>query len=132
MTVEAATAKVTGGGWTSIGTGRTSFGFNAIPQAGGLWKGQFQLRSNSGKSKFHGNVVSTLSVSGNTASWSGTGSWNGQAGFTYEIVAVDNGGSGSKKGDSITITIKNAAGAVVFSTNGRQTLKGGNITIRKS
>jgi hypothetical protein len=129
VTVEAAAAKVTGGGWISISTGRTSFGFNAIPIAGGGFRGQFQLRSNNGKNGFHGNVVSSLSGSGNTATWRGTGSWNGQPGYTYTISVVDNGSSGSKKGDTISITITSPAGVVVYSTSGAQTLKGGNITV---
>jgi hypothetical protein len=129
VTVEAAAAKVTGGGWIAIGTGRTSFGFNAIPIAGGGFRGQFQLRSNNGKNRFHGNVVSSLSGSGNTANWSGTGRWNGQPGYSYTISVVDNGSSGSKKGDTISITITSPANVVVYSTGGPQTLKGGNITV---
>jgi len=120
---------VTGGGWIAIGTGRTSFGFNAIPIAGGGFKGQFQLRSNNGKNRFHGNVVSSLSASGNTATWSGTGSWNGQSGYTYTVSVVDNGSSGSKKGDTITITITSPSNLVVYTTGGSQVLKGGNITV---
>ena len=129
VTVETAAAKVTGGGWIAIGTGRTSFGFNAIPIAGGGFKGQFQLRSNNGKSRFHGNVVSSLSGSGNSATWSGTGSWNGQTGYSYTIGVVDNGSSGSKKGDTIDITITSPSNVVVYTTGGPQALKGGNITV---
>jgi hypothetical protein len=129
IVVEAAAAKVTGGGWISIGTSRTSFGFNAIPEAGGLFKGQFQLRSNNGKSRLHGNVVTSLASIANSATWTGTGYWNGAPGYQYEISVVDNGSSGGKKGDTISITVKNASGAVVYSTEGRQTLKGGNITV---
>jgi hypothetical protein len=129
VTVQAAAAKVTGGGWISIGTSRTSFGFNAIPEAGGLFKGQFQLRSNNGKSRFHGNVVTALTSVANTATWSGTGYWNGAPGYKYTISVVDNGSSGSKKGDTISVTIKNASNVIVYSTAGAQTLKGGNITV---
>ncbi|TFC66044.1 Ig-like domain-containing protein [Cryobacterium sp. TMT2-4] len=50
VTVQAAGAKVTGGGWTSISTGRTSFGFNVSPEATGF-KGQFQLRAKADKAK---------------------------------------------------------------------------------
>jgi hypothetical protein len=129
VTVQAAGSKVTGGGWISIGTGRTSFGFNAIPEAGGLWKGQFQLRSQGGKDRFHGNVVQTLSGSANSATWSGTGSWNGQPGYRYEIAVEDNGSSGRKAGDTIKIAITSPSGAVAFSSGGAQELKGGNITV---
>jgi hypothetical protein len=131
VTVEAAAAKVTGGGWISIFTGRTSFGFNAIPQAGGLFSGQFQLRSNNGKNRFHGNVVTNLSSSGNTATWSGTGDWNGQPGYTFTISVVDNGSSGSKKLDTISITITSPTNAVVYTTGGAQVLKGGNVTVHQ-
>jgi hypothetical protein len=129
VTVVAAGAKVTGGGWIAIGTGRTSFGFNAIPQAGGLFTGQFQMRSNNGKNRFHGNVVSSLSGSGNMATWSGTGSWNGEAGYTYTISVVDKGSSGSRKGDTISITITSPTNVIVFTTDGAQSIKGGNITV---
>jgi hypothetical protein len=128
VTVEAAAAKVTGGGWIAIGTGRTSFGFNAIPIAGGGFRGQFQLRSNSGKNRFHGSVVSSLSSSGNTAIWSGTGRWNGQSGYTYSVSVVDNGSSGGKRGDTISITVSSPS-TVVYSTGAPQLLKGGNITV---
>ncbi|MCA1702306.1 MAG: hypothetical protein LC808_03140, partial [Actinobacteria bacterium] len=129
VTVQSAASKVTGGGWISIGTGKTHFGFNAIPEAGGLFKGQFQLRSNNGKNKFHGNTVTTLSSSGNTATWTGTGYWNRTSGYKYTISVVDNGSSGSKKADTITITIKSPSNVTVYTTSGSQVLKGGNITV---
>jgi hypothetical protein len=128
VTVQLAAAKVTGGGWTSISTGRTNFGFNAIPQAGGTYKGQFQLVSNNNKSKFHGKVVTSLSSSGSSATWNGTGYWNGQSGYTYTISVVDAGTSG-KKGDTITITIKSPSNTTVFATGGAADLKGGNIVV---
>ena len=127
VTVAAAAAKVTGGGWTSVATGRTNFGFNVIPQAVGF-KGQFQLRSE--KSKFHGNTATSLVVSGKNATWTGTGSWNGQSGFTFQVWVVDNGSGGKKAGDTIRIVIKNASGSVVFTTGAAPVvLKGGNITV---
>ncbi len=130
VTVQAAASKVTGGGWISIGTGRANFGFNAIPEAGGLWKGQFQLRANNNKSNFHGGVVLSLTGSGNTATWNGTGYWNGQANYKYTISVVDNGSSGSKKADTISIKIISPTGTTtLYSTGGAQTLKGGNITV---
>lgn len=129
VTVQAAGAKVTGGGWTSISTGRTSFGFNVIPEATGF-KGQFQLRAKADKAKFHGNTAINLVVSGNTARWTGGGKWNGTAGYTFQVSVVDNGASGGKKGDTIKVVIKNPSGTVVFTTGSMPvTLKGGNITI---
>jgi hypothetical protein len=131
VTVQAAGAKVTGGGWISTSS-RSSFGFNVIPIAGSAWKGQFQLRSNNGKAKFHGNTAQALVVSGTSAKWNGTGRWNGLPNYRYYVEVVDNGSSGSKKGDTIKITVKKPAGndTVVYSSGSSAiALKGGNITI---
>jgi uncharacterized repeat protein (TIGR01451 family) len=129
VTVEPASAKVTGGGWISIATGRTAFGFNAIPQAGGGWSGQLQLRGANGKNRFHAGVVTTLTSSGRSAAWSGTGAWNGVPGYSYTVSVVDNGSSGSKKGDTIAILVKGPTGETVYTSGPAQTLKGGNITV---
>jgi len=128
VTVEGAKAKVTGGGWISQAAGRTNFGFNAIPYATGL-RGQIQVRPHSAENKFHGDVVLSLSASGNTATWTGTGVWNGVAGYAYSVSVVDNGSSGNKTGDTISIVVKSRTNVTVFTTSGSQRLKGGNITI---
>jgi hypothetical protein len=67
-----------------------------LAEAGHLFKGQFQLRSNSGKDRFHRSVVFSLASLANTATWSGTGSWNGASSYSYTVSAVDNGSSGSE------------------------------------
>lgn len=127
VTVQAANAKITGGGWVAQGTGNTNFGFNVIPDVTGL-HGQLQIRSKAGKSRFHSTTVLTLSTSGNTGTWTGTGRWNGTDGYTFTISVVDNGSSG-KKGDTISIVIKSPTNVTVFTTSGAQPLKGGNITV---
>jgi hypothetical protein len=128
VTVTAAAAKVTGGGWISAQS-RTNFGFNLIPQAGGLFKTQFQLRARNNKSTFHATVVNSVTQSAsNSVSWSGTGTWLNQTGCAYQITVVDRGSSRSKKTDTIAITITCGA-TVVYSTSGPQPLKGGNITV---
>ena len=122
------TVKVTGGGWiTPGGSGRYSFGFVAKEDAAGL-HGQLQIRA-PGKNRFHGNVVLTLSATGNTATWTGTGAWNGAAGYQYTVAVVDNRNGGGKKStpDTISLTVRTSAGTVVLSASGA--LKGGNITI---
>ncbi|MEA2578426.1 MAG: hypothetical protein QOD78_2014, partial [Chloroflexota bacterium] len=120
------TVKVTGGGWITATSGRYSFGFVAKPDTAGL-QGQIQVRT-PGKGRFHGNVVLTLSGTGNTAAWTGTGKWNGVNGYQYSVSVVDNG-NGRKKAtdDTISITVRTSAGVVVFSVSG--SLKGGNITV---
>lgn len=130
FTVEQARAKVTGGGWVSTGIGRTSFGFNLIPQAGGALTSQFQART-ADKDTFHGSGPATATVlSAASVRWTGTGRWNGVTGYGYTVTVVDNGSSGAKKGDTISIVVYRVADPAhpVFST-GSQTLKGGNITV---
>ena len=121
-----ATTKVTGGGFV-IDDGRTSFGFVAKSTGSGL-AGQIQVRA-PGKHKLHGSTVTSLVVAGNTATWSGTGRWDGVDGATFTVTVVDNRNGGGKKGtpDTISITIRNADGSIVHSATGA--LKGGNITV---
>ncbi|PVG82203.1 hypothetical protein DDE18_11915 [Nocardioides gansuensis] len=128
VTVSPAKFKVTGGGWISQGTGKTSFGFNAKSDVTGL-HGQIAIQpSSSSKAKFHGKVVLTLSGSGNTATWTGTGKWNGVAGYKFTASVVDNGTSG-KKGDTISLLVQTSGGTTVFTTGGAKPLKGGNIVV---
>ena len=122
---DAATTKVTGGGFV-IDDGRTSFGFVAGPD-GGL-AGQIQVRA-PGKHRFHGSTVTSLVVSSNTATWSGTGRWDGIDGYTFTVAVVDNRNGGGKKGtpDTISVTIRDAGGSIVHTASGP--LQGGNLTV---
>lgn len=56
--------------------------------------------------------------------FSGTGTWNGAGGYTYEVFAEDRGEPGRHR-ESIRITIRDGSGAVVASVDGE--LSGGNI-----
>ena len=67
----------------------------------------------------------TLSPSGTSGTWTGTGRWNGVDGYTFTVSVVDSG----KKGDTISIVIKSPANVIVFTTGGPQPLKGGNIVV---
>jgi hypothetical protein len=127
VTVESAAAKITGGGWTSNSTGRTSFGFNVISDVTGM-RGQLQIRSNGGKNRFHSTSVATLTTDAHSGTWTGSGKWNGISGYTFTISVEDNGTSG-KRGDTISIVIKSPTDVTVFSTSGAQVLKGGNIVV---
>jgi PKD repeat protein len=126
VTVSPATAKVTGGGWLANGTGRTSFGFNAISDVSGL-HGQIQVRTANG-GKFHGAVVLILSANDNKAQWTGTGTWNGHTGYRFTATVVDNGAR-AKKADTISLSVSTPAGNSVWSSNGVQSLKGGDIVV---
>jgi hypothetical protein len=79
------------------------------------------------KIAFTGSVTS-VSGSGNDATLTGTGTYNGTGGHTFTIVVEDNGAPGANK-DTIDVVIRNAAGAVVFTSNGSELLKSGNIVV---
>jgi len=131
VTVQAAGTKATGGGWFGQPS-RTNFGFNLLPEAGGRWKGQLQLRSNNGKLLFHGSSAANASQPSPTSvKWTGTGSWNGKSGYTYEVTVVDNAGSAGRKPDSISVKVYPSGNpaAPTYTSNGSQSLKGGNITV---
>ena len=85
------------------------------------------VKSRGTKFTFNGDVDSIVG-SGNSATMTGTGTYNGVAGYTFSISVVDNGSPGSLI-DTIDVVIRNAAGAVVFSTGGPEVLKPGNITV---
>lgn len=121
------TTKVTGGGFIVDG-GRASFGFVAKENAAGL-HGQIQIRAPGGN-RFHGDTVTSLAGDGMTATWTGTGRWNGEDGYTFEVSVVDNRSGGKKKttpADHVVIVIRDGTGAVVFEASGY--LKGGNVTV---
>jgi hypothetical protein len=59
-----------------------------------------------------------------TVRFSGIGEWNGQAGYTFDVFATDQGEPGQRR-DTFSITIRNRQGVVVASVSG--TLDGGNI-----
>ena len=132
VTVGAAGSKVTGGGWFSNTTGRTNFGFNAIPQTDGTFKGQLQVRPTTTKDTFHGTTVNGLrSLSQTSVQWTGTGQWNRLPGYGFTVTVVDNGSSGSRKGDTIELSIypTSSPSAPVFTSKGQQLLRGGNLVV---
>ena len=63
----------------------------------------------------------------NTATWTGTGYWNGQNGYTFSVTALDNG-TGTTKADTLTLTISKGS-QTVFTTSSAVPLKGGNLTV---
>ena len=120
--------KVTGGGFIVDGQ-RISFGFVAARSPTGVLRGQIQIRG-TGRDRFHGGTVSTLTVSGSSATWSGTGRWNGTDGYTFSVSVTDNrNGGGRGTADTIVIRVTDAAGNVVLSGSGA--LRGGNITVHR-
>jgi hypothetical protein len=59
-----------------------------------------------------------------TVRFSGKGRFNGRSGFTFEVVAADQGEPGRQR-DTFSLTVKDPSGNAVVNVNGR--LDGGNI-----
>jgi hypothetical protein len=125
VAVERAAGKVAGGGWLRS-QGRISFGFVVRADAGGL-HGELQVHA--GKHDFHGTTVTHLVTAENTAGWTGSGRWDGDAGYTYEVHVVDNrnGADPNAEPDTFEIRIRDASGELVFSAAGA--LSGGNVRV---
>jgi len=75
------------------------------------------------------NAVTSLSVTGNTGSWSGTGTWARTPDYRFTATVADGGTGRSASADTIRVTITAPNGAVVASFNGP--LKGGNIVVHR-
>ena len=113
-------AKVTGAGSLGSGNAKAKFGLNE-PQFGG---GNLTYVDKGGDvAKFVASSTGPASVSGHSASWSGTGTWTHNDGSTqqssYQVTVVDNGSSGANDRFSISFSS--------YSKSGQ--LTGGNITI---
>jgi Putative Ig domain len=115
-----ATTSVSGDGRFNSGAGRVDFE---------LSDDTVLLVQSRGAKKFtfNGDVDSIVGA-GNSATMTGTGTYNGVAGYTFSISVVDNGTPGSLV-DTIDVVIRDAAGVVVFSTGRPELLKPGNIIV---
>ena len=72
--------------------------------------------------------VESVTGSGNEATLTGTGSWNGQNGYAFEVSVVDKASQG-KLEDTISVVIRAPSGAIVLPRFGPQLLKHGDITV---
>jgi hypothetical protein len=76
---------------------------------------------------FAGDVAS-ISGAGKAAILRGSGAWNGDDGYTFELSVVDNASWGRLE-DTIDVVIRDPAGATVFTSGGRQVLKQGDVVV---
>jgi hypothetical protein len=77
---------------------------------------------------FVANTVEAVTFSDSfTVRFTGTGRWNGRAGYRYEVAAVNNINTNQRHRDAVRITIKGPGGVVVAYCGG--TLAGGNVQI---
>jgi hypothetical protein len=82
---------------------------------------------NSGKKFTFSGDVDSVTGSGNTATLMGTGTWNGVAGYTFEVTVVDMEPFGRLK-DTIAVVIRGPGGEIVFE-NPATVLKPGDISV---
>ncbi len=113
--------KVTGGGWIPISSDKGNFGFNA-KKKGMSTSGHLNYDDKAGQMKIQATSFSSLSITGNRATFSGPCTVNKASGFTCTVDVIDNGEPGSS--DFFRIRVSNGydRGA---------TLGSGNIKIHK-
>jgi hypothetical protein len=96
--------------------------------------GSFHLMDNANatipKIKVKSETITTLTISGNNATFTGTATVNGISGYTFTVYVEDNGEPGWKKGDYFDLSIFDPAGSEYYAANG--TLEKGNIQIYTS
>jgi hypothetical protein len=107
---------------------RTSFDFSAGPSAG-VVGGSFSLQRYRGERIAFEGSVESLSGTGPDATLTGTGTFNGDAGYTFTAELVEKGFPGGFKGDRIGVEIRAPGGAVVYSTSGTTAISGGNVQV---
>ncbi len=115
---------VTGHGMFDDNGRRTLFEISAGPSAG--LGGTFSLQRAGGGARFLG-AVTSVSGTGPNASMSGTGSFNGEPGHTFDLDVVEKGSPGALKGDHIAIEIRDPGGAVVYTAS--TPVSAGNIQV---
>jgi hypothetical protein len=114
--------KVTGGGTINVTGGIGNFGFIVqVQSTSGPISGDLQYVNHATGAKVHSVMFTTFTVSGNTATFSGTCTNNG-APCTFSVMVQDNGEPGTN--DSFTISINGGPPE-------GGTLRSGNIQIHK-
>ena len=136
----AASGKVFALGFVRVDDLNYEFAF-AASEKGGIERAGLLLTVKSGYCHRHrhsrhyrDNFVSTTADhvtfdGGKAVLFSGSGRWNGRAGYVYEVSALDKA-NGPRHRDAVRITIKSSNGAVVAHVDGP--LDGGNIQFVRS
>ena len=133
--VPATAGQATGNG--AIGTGSKAVKFQFEVKSDGS-KREGALTLSGSHVSLKTTTVRTFVRNGSQATWTGTAKWNGRTGFTYAAKAVDNGTRQSAHHarvasavavtpDRLEVTVKNAAGKVVYSIAG--SIASGNIVV---
>jgi hypothetical protein len=120
VTIVAADGSLSGGGFIEAGREKWHFTLNA-----GQGQPALQIWANGPSKRFV--ATSIDAVLADPVRLSGSGTWNGQAGYTFEASAADRGEPGRK--DLFSFVIKNPQGGVIARASG--TLSGGNIQSKR-
>jgi PKD repeat protein len=142
---------VTGGGWIDSPagayiadpslSGRASFGFVSKYHKGASTpSGSTEFQFRAGNLNFHSDSYQWLVVAGARAQYKGTGTINGESGYSFMLTAIDGALPGGGGSDRFRIKIwETATGTVVYDNqpgapdggDPTTTLGGGNIVIHK-
>jgi hypothetical protein len=145
---------VTGGGWIDSpagacqisafcqgAVGRANFGFVAKYQKGAtVPTGQTEFQFQAGNLNFHAESYQWLVVGGAKAQYKGSGTINGEAGYSFMLSAIDGALPGGGGADKFRIKITDGAGNLVYdnqlgaadSADPATVIAGGNIVIHSS
>jgi hypothetical protein len=105
---------------------RATFAFN-VGYQGGVSTFTYNYRSSSQTVQFVSTVTSQIAVSGNTATFSGQGTLNGQGGYTFAVTSTDGGPAGSGL-DLVSIAITGPNG---YSYTANGTVVGGDVIVHE-
>lgn len=112
------------GCYFTIQTLRATLAFN-VGYLGGVSTFSYNYRSSSQAVQFISTTTSQISVSGNSATFSGLGTLNGQAGYSFAVTAKDGGPAGSGL-DSVTVLI---TGPNNYSYSVSSAIVGGDVVV---
>jgi hypothetical protein len=122
--------KITGAGVVKTAHGKAGFELFARSDGAGRLSGKLELTTRRGV--FVGKTVTSLSVNGRTATWTGTGSWKGKGGYTF-TASITDGPTKRRHSwgvDTAAFVVKDRNGVVVLEASGP--VKSGEVTIKAS
>jgi Bacterial Ig-like domain (group 1) len=117
------TGSVKGKGTFATGKAYGRVTFSVDVNAGG---GTFEGFTGNGI-KWIATSVEMFAQAGNAVSFGGSAEVNKKPGYTYGVAFIDNGSPGRE--DTVHLIIKDASGAIVFTSDGPQKLKSGDVVV---
>lgn len=123
--VSTSTAQCTGCYFLINGV-RATLAFN-VASAGSTSTFTYNYRTSTQTVQFVSTTTSQIAVNGTTATFSGQGNLNGQAGYSFTVTAKDGGGVGSGL-DTVSISL---TGPNKYSYAANGTIAGGDIVVKQ-